>query len=42
MYPLCGAKEKNSYHATVECTKAKVLREAFRAVWHLREEDKFA
>lgn len=39
--PVCGTKGENSYHATVECTKARALREALRAVWHLPGEDKF-
>jgi hypothetical protein len=33
--------EENSYHATVECTKPKALREKMREYWDLPHENSF-
>nr|AAP54037.1 hypothetical protein LOC_Os10g31300 [Oryza sativa Japonica Group] len=40
--PICGVKEENGFHATVECTVARSLREAIREFWALPPERKFA
>ncbi|BAS93429.1 Os05g0331700 [Oryza sativa Japonica Group] len=40
--PICGVKEENGFHATVECTMARSLREAIREFWALPPERKFA
>lgn len=39
---ICGSAEEDGFHATVECTKAKALREAIREVWRLPPENKLA
>jgi hypothetical protein len=38
---VCGMTEENSYHATVECTKAKALRDQMRQHWDLPPESSF-
>jgi hypothetical protein len=40
--PICGMTEENGFHATVECTLARGLREAMRAHWVLPAERSFA
>jgi hypothetical protein len=40
--PICGVKEENGFHTTVECTVARSLREAIREFWALPPERKFA
>lgn len=42
IYPICGMTEENGFHATVECTLARGLREAMRAHWVLPAERSFA
>jgi hypothetical protein len=38
---ICGNGAEDSFHATVECTKAKALRLRMRDFWNLPKEDKF-
>jgi ribonuclease HI len=37
----CSCKDETSYHATVECTKAKALRQEMRNKWSIPDEDDF-
>jgi hypothetical protein len=39
--PVCGNGVENSYHAIVECTKARALRLEMRKIWDLPEESAF-
>jgi hypothetical protein len=38
---ICGAQTEDSYHAAVECTKAKALRHKMREYWDLPNEEYF-
>jgi hypothetical protein len=38
---ICGMTEENSYHDTVQCTKARALREQMRLHWDLPPESMF-
>jgi hypothetical protein len=40
--PICGNGIEDSFHATVECTKAKALRHKMRDYWQLPSEKKFS
>jgi hypothetical protein len=37
----CGNAKEDSFHATVECTKARALREKMRELWVLPKEEDF-
>uniref|UniRef100_A0A8R7VD05 Reverse transcriptase zinc-binding domain-containing protein n=1 Tax=Triticum urartu TaxID=4572 RepID=A0A8R7VD05_TRIUA len=38
---ICGNTEENEYHAVVECTKSRALRQEMRAKWALPREEFF-
>uniref|UniRef100_A0A8R7V269 Reverse transcriptase domain-containing protein n=1 Tax=Triticum urartu TaxID=4572 RepID=A0A8R7V269_TRIUA len=38
---ICGNAEENEYHAVVECTKSRALRQEMRAKWALPREELF-
>jgi ribonuclease HI len=39
--PICGQVEESGFHATVECTKSKALRDTLRKFWSLPDEKEF-
>jgi hypothetical protein len=41
MCPICGNGFEDSFHETVECTKAKALHHSMRQLWELPNEKKF-
>jgi hypothetical protein len=41
MCPICGNGFEDSFHKTVECTKAKALHHSMRQLWELPNEKKF-
>jgi hypothetical protein len=38
---ICGTETKNSYHATMSCTKARALRHMMRNLWNIPKESDF-
>ena len=38
---ICGVEEEDSHHATINCTKAKALRNQLRKIWKIPAEDMF-
>lgn len=42
IFPICAQTVEDGFHATVECTKARALREGMREIWKLPGEECFA